>query len=46
MKTPWSQLIDYGVGVAAVTVMLIAGILLFGILGTAVMLAKLFAFIR
>ena len=46
MKTPWSDLIDYGVGVAAIAVMLITGLLLFGVLGTAVLLAKLFAFIR
>ena len=46
MKTPWSDLIEYGVGVAAIIVMLITGIALFGILGTVVMLVKLFTFIR
>lgn len=46
MKTPWSKLLHYGEGFAALAVILIAGLIMFSAIGLAVLLAKLSAFIK
>jgi len=46
MKTPWNKLVDYGVGFAAIVVMCIAGIVVLTAIAAAVLLSKLFVFIK
>ena len=46
MKTPWSDLLQYGVSIAVIVVMLAAGLIFFTVLGVAIMLAKLAVFIK
>jgi len=46
MKTPWSKLLDYGVGFAAIVLMSIAGIIVLTAIGLAVLLSKLSVFIK
>ena len=46
MKTPWSDLLEYGAGIATVVVLGVAGLMLFVIIGVAVLAAKLMDFIK
>ena len=46
MKTPWSSLIQYGVGIATIVVMAICGIILLAVVGVAIALTKLSIFIK
>jgi hypothetical protein len=46
MKTPWSNLLQYGAGLAVIVVMLAAGLIMFAVVGLAVALAKLSVFIK
>ena len=46
MKTPWSNLIQYGVGTATVIVLAVGGIIMLLIVGLAVVLAKISVFIK
>lgn len=46
MKTPWSDLLQYGAGIAVIVVMLAAGLIFFAVLGVAIILAKLAVFIK
>ena len=46
MKTPWSDLLEYGAGIATVVVLGVAGLLLFVLIGVAVLAAKLMDFIK
>lgn len=46
MKTPWSDLLQYGAGIAVIVVLLAAGLILFAVVGFAVLLAKLSVFIK
>ena len=46
MKTPWSNLLQYGTAVAAVVVLAVAGIIMMATVALAVLLAKLSVFIK
>ncbi len=46
MKTPWSNLLQYGAGIAVIVVLLAAGLILLTVVGLAVVLAKLSVFIK
>jgi hypothetical protein len=46
MKTPWSDLLQYGVVLATIVVLLIAGIIVFSFFGVAVFLGKLWMLIK
>lgn len=46
MKTPWSSLLQYGVGIAAVIVIAFAAIGLMIVVGVAVLLAKVAVFVK
>lgn len=46
MKTPWSNLIQYGVGVATIAVMAICGIILLLTVGVAIAIVKVSVFIK
>jgi hypothetical protein len=46
MKTPWSDLLQYGVVLATIVVLLIAGIIVFSFFGFAVFLGKLWMLIK
>ena len=46
MKTPWSDWIKYGVGTATLLVIATGGIILFAVVGLAVIIAKISAFIK
>lgn len=46
MKTPWSDLLQYGAGIAVFVVLLAAGLVFFAVVGIAVILAKLAVFIK
>lgn len=46
MKTPWSKLLGYGEGFAAFVVMCIASVFMFAGIAIAVLLSKLFTFIK
>ena len=45
MKTPWSNLLDYGVGFATVVVMCAAGFIVLSVIAIAVLLSKMFDYI-
>ena len=46
MKTPWSDLLNYGVVFATIAVLLISGIIVFSFFGIAVFLGKLWMLIK
>lgn len=46
MKTPWSSLLQYGTGFAVITVLLVAGLILFVAVGLGILLAKMAVFIK
>ncbi len=46
MKTPWNSLLQYGAGFATMAVVLLAGLIMFAIIGIAVLLGKLWVFIK
>ena len=46
MKTPWSEWIKYGVGTAAFLVIAAGGIILFAVVGVAILVAKISDFIK
>ncbi len=46
MKTPWTDLLQYGVVLATIIVLLIAGIIAFSFFGIAVFLGKLWMIIK
>ena len=46
MKTPWHKLLQYGTALAAVTVILLAGVILLAVVGAAIVLSKILVFIK
>jgi len=46
MKTPWSNLLQYGVGTAAMIVIIAGGIIMLTIVGIAVLISKIGVFIK
>lgn len=46
MKTPWSNLVQYGVGLAVLLVMAVGGIIMLSIVGIAVVISKILVFIK
>jgi hypothetical protein len=46
MKTPWSNLLQYGIGVTTVIVLAIGGIIMLSIVGLAVVLSKISVLIK
>jgi hypothetical protein len=46
MKTPWSDLLQYGAGIAVIIVILFASILLLAVVGVAVVLTKIMWYIK
>ena len=46
MKTPWSSLLQYGVGVTTIIVLAIGGIILLTTVGLAVVLSKISVFVK
>ena len=46
MKTPWSNLLQYGVALAAMIVIVIAGFFLMIVIGVAVLISKFLVFIK
>ena len=46
MKTPWSNLLQYGVGTAAMIVIIIGGLIMLAVVGMAVLVTKFLVFIR
>jgi len=46
MKTPWSNLVHYGVGTAAIIVIIAGGLIMLPIVGIAVVLSKISIFIK
>lgn len=46
MKTPWSNLLRYGVGTAAMIVIIAGGLIMLTIVGIAVVLSKISVFIK
>lgn len=46
MKTPWSKLLQYGTGVAAIIVLAVAGIIMMATVALAIALTKISLFIK
>jgi len=46
MKTPWRSLMQYGVGLAAMLVIILGGLIMLTVVGIAVVLAKLAVFMK
>lgn len=46
MKTPWSNLLQYGIGFAAVTIISLSAICLLIVVGAGVLVAKFSTFIK
>ena len=46
MKTPWSKLLQYGTGVAALIVIAVAGIVMMATVAIAIVLTKILVIIR
>jgi hypothetical protein len=46
MKTPWSELLKYGVTVATVIVGCIGGLIVLGLIGIVVLVTKFLVFIK
>jgi hypothetical protein len=46
MKTPWSNLVTYGVGGAAILVIAIGGIIMLSVVAVAVLISKFLVFIK
>ena len=46
MKTPWSNLIQYGIGVATIIVISLSAICLLLVVGAAAVISKLLVFIK
>jgi hypothetical protein len=46
MKTPWSNLLQYGIATTTVIVLAIGGIIMLSVVGIAVVLSKISVFIK
>jgi hypothetical protein len=46
MKTPWSDLLKYGIGTATFIVMAICGIIMLAAIGLVILITKVLVFIK
>jgi len=46
MKTPWSNLLQYGVGIATMAVIIAGGLIMLTVVGLAVVISKVLVFIK